>query len=260
MKNKLIYLFLFILLAANPVSLAMFQKASRIFKGAGKRLRSDMVDKFLRRGCSKVFLAKIKNFVEIVESPINTSQGVVYSEKEYLSMASGFDYSKGVLRKSVCPFFASLCNESNDVEDKLVAEAVDTLKEHDVELMKKMGHDIIYDYLYDYEFKISFDPLYHAVRMNKGLDVIKKLVQECDCDVNFNVFKRVLTCEIERVMAIVLCPTPLFWAFLHGNYEVARYLILQGAHYNVVNACNKTPMDMAKDTYYPREMEKEIQV
>jgi len=264
MKNKLIYSCVFVILTSHFCSFSMFSRFSRAFRFASNRLRSKAVGKFLgsMSYCDLSDLKSVENFTETIESPIRASQEVVYSEQEYLSISQGLDFNKGTLRRSHCPFFASLCNKSNDASDEIILEAIDTLNKNESEIVNAMGYDRVYDYLYDCELRVPFEPLYHAVRMNKGLAVIEKLVQECGCNVNFNVFQHALGYEVERLKEIVLCPTPLFWAFLHGNYEVAEYLISQGARTNIENVLGKFPADMAKklkDSSY-RRIKKKIEV
>jgi len=242
-ERKLRHLCIFALLMSHACSFAMLSRISSAFRAASRRLRSHKVEKFLNEP-SSLLVAQLEDYAEIVDSPMVSSQEVAYSQQEYVSMGHGFNGREGELRGSHCPFFASLCNESNQVSDEHVMQAIDELKQYNYDIASEVGQDLVYDHFSRCNLHVPFDALYHAVRMNKSLDVIKKLVSECDCDPDFHVIRNAPDYEMYRIGKIVLCPTPLFWAFLHGNYDVAIFLMRQGVNQKWRNIHGKTAEGM----------------
>lgn len=203
-----------------------------------------------------------ESFSQTVKSFGGDVRDTCYSRRENLFIQSGIDPHEGFFIRSTCPLIFALMHVFNRVSDECIVDTMTFLSEDDSAVIIKNGQDLLGDNCYECALPVSVTPLYHAVRLNRGLSLIKALVEVHDQDVNFNLCASVPTYMAKRVNAMVMCPTPLFWAFLHGNYEVAQYLIGKGARIDITNSCGKTPIDMAKNLRDPdfQALEKEMQV
>jgi len=222
MKNKFTFSLLLFFLLFSTVSFPMLKRFSKVLRSSGMRLASDGIHAFFENldDPEPSISGEWEDFVNVVEPPIDVLQ-------EYLPMLRAVDLERGFIKKVCCPFLSSLFNSSNEVDVRDIFYAIDFFLENESEELNKRVSLFIEDFQYNCELKVPVSVLYYATMIDMDVEVIKKLVEECHEDANFNILENIEKWEVACVKAIMSCQTPRDWAALHGNKAVMQYLDLQ---------------------------------